>query len=111
MARVTLVESRDDQGIRSLWAETDDEGELTVLGQDLGPGVSAFFGPGNTEYEFAFTVARGDVGSLCRVLGEGTDVLSMLEHEFRSGRMRSSSQLQQLLNEHEIPFEFWSRVG
>ena len=111
MGRVTLVESRDDLGIRSLWAETNTKGDLTVLGQDLGPGVSAFFGSGATEYEFAFTVAREHLDGLRRALGEGTDILTVLEQEFRSGRLRSSQELQQVLNDHEIPFEFWSRVG
>ncbi len=47
---VVLRDTRDEGGARYLEAAIKSNGDLVISGQDLGPGVKAFFGV--SEYEW-----------------------------------------------------------
>ena len=106
---VVLWQTRDAGGTRYLDATLTAEGELVIAGQDLGPGVEQVFGEGLIEYEYALTVAAADVPALAAALGAtGGDVLAALQATFGRGQVIGPAAL---LDEHDIPYEFWSRVG
>jgi hypothetical protein len=76
--------SGDDE--RYLWAYVDDDGNLHIDGQDLGPATAPVSNDG--EYEWFQTVGAGDVPRLAELLGaqSGTDVLDLLEAEYTGRR-------------------------
>lgn len=78
---VDLMQRRDPNGdSRRLTASLLPDGALRLEGQDLGPGVEAFFGAGNREYEYDIVVAAGDVPAL---LAAQQDVLAALAATYR----------------------------
>jgi hypothetical protein len=105
---VTLRYSQDADGTRYLEALIDEDGALTIRGQDVGDGVERFFGAGNREYEWTWTVQAEHVASLDSALGSHGDVLAMIGARF-SGE--HAAELQPFLTDNDIPFETWSRVG
>jgi hypothetical protein len=108
MKSVTLRDIRDSDGSRYLAATLTDDGSLTVEGQDIGAGVERFFGAGNREYEWVWKVLPDDVPRLAAALESGPDPLSALAERFSGD---DAAGLARFLEEHEIPFETWSRVG
>lgn len=64
---VVLRDTRDDGGTRYLEAFVKSNGDLIISGQDLGPGVEAFFGV--SEYEWAWTVAACDCKNFLSLWG------------------------------------------
>lgn len=107
---VTLRDLRDERGSRHLSATLDADGTLRIEGQDLGDGVERFFGPGNREYEWALTIRPSDVERLGETLNAGkkAGLLAALQQRF-SGE--AAAEIQTFLDEHEIAYEFWSRIG
>jgi hypothetical protein len=108
--KILLRSTRDASGSRNLWAKINAEGDLVIEGQDLGSGVSEFWGPGNTEYEWDWTIRKESLPKLVAELGGGEDgdVLSLLAARFFGD---AAAEIESFLKAHEIPFEFWSRVG
>ncbi|HOX45985.1 MAG TPA: hypothetical protein PK668_20450 [Myxococcota bacterium] len=108
--KVSLRDERDERGTRHLEASFTDGGDLLLAGQDLGRGVSDFFGEGGSEYEFAWSVKRTDLPRLLQALGgaPGADLLELLAARFTGP---AAAGIQGFLEEHRIPAEFWSRVG
>ncbi len=106
--RVTLREVRDELGVRVLEAILAPDGTLTIEGQDLGDGVEQFFGPGNREYEWIWTIRAAEAVKLAAALGSPGNVLSGLQARF-SGK--AAAELQPFLEQHGIVYEGWSRVG
>lgn len=104
--KVVLRDTDDALGSRYLAASLHSDGSLVISGQDLGGGVSQFFG--YSEYEWHWTVAAQDVGRLADALGSGNDLLAALRRRFANER---ASELRPFLEEHDIPFESWSRIG
>jgi len=107
--RRTLVvqNMRDERGwlLRELHA--DEDGTLVIEGQDLGSGVSDFWGDGLTEYEFTRTLSPVAVAALRLSLGIGdAPVLEAL-----GSRFETTGALEQYLEAHGIESSFWSRVG
>ena len=104
---VILRQSRDALGSRFFGAMLSDDGALTIEGQDLGDGVEQFFGVGNREYEWVWTMTSNDVAQLRAAL-EAEDVLVALAERFSND---AAAELPTFLASHGIPYESWSRVG
>ena len=104
---VVLREERSESGLRYLEASVTENGDLCILGQDLGSGVEAFWGEGRREYEWDIFVSAEHIPKMIVALGgaEGDDILSLLKA--RCFESDSTS----FLESHDIPFKFWSRVG
>jgi len=107
---ITLRSTCDQDGSRHLWARLKENGDLIIEGQDIGPGVSKCFGPGITEYEWSWIIYKANISQLAKALGGGKadDILELLAKRFS---VESAGELQNFLNEHHIPNEFWCRHG
>jgi len=104
---VTLRDARDEDGSRQLGASLKGDGALLIEGQDIGPGVERFFGPGLTEYEWAWIIQPSGVRALKLALARD-DVLAALSERFSGD---AAADLQRFLEDNDIPYEPWSRVG
>jgi hypothetical protein len=104
---MTLRDARDEDGRRQLSASLKGDGTLLIEGQDLGPGVERFFGPGQTEYEWAWIIQPPGVRALQLALASD-DVLAALRDRFSGD---AAAGLQRFLEDNGIPYEPWSRVG
>lgn len=105
---VTLRNDEDDLGTRYLGAKLTPEGDVWIEGQDLGDGVEKFFGKGIREYEWVWTIVASDVAALLAALGTKAHVLSALKKRFSD---ENAIHLEPFLQEHGVPYEFWSRMG
>lgn len=105
---VTLRETRDEGGSRHLGASLKGDGTLLIEGQDIGPGVESFFGPGLTEYEWAWNIRPPGVRALKLALACDDDVLTALRDRFSGD---AAVGLQPFLDDNGVPYEPWSRVG
>jgi hypothetical protein len=105
---VTLRDSRDAGGSRHLSATLKNDGSLLIEGQDIGPSGERFFGPGLTEYEWAWLIRPSGVTVLKLALGGGDDVLVALRERFAGD---AAVGLQAFLQENGVVYEPWSRVG
>ncbi len=108
---ITLVQTRDEEGTRSVWARMDPEsGTLVIEGQDLGKGVSDFFGPSNTEYEYEVTVLTENLPRLMQELGAapGTWILDALAARFSGAE---AHKLRTFLEERSLAGPGWTRIG
>jgi hypothetical protein len=107
---VILRNQHDAQGTRHLDATLTEDGSIVIEGWDLGAGVEAVWGEGLREYEWAWTVAPGDVPAAVAALGgaEGDDPLALLGAWLRGHRGRDPGSH---LRDAGILVEFWSRVG
>ncbi len=105
---VTLRDSRDQDGARRLDARLQSDGTLLIEGQDIGPGVERFFGPGMTEYEWAWTIRPQSVTALKKALKSDDDVLSALKDRFSGA---AAADLKPFLDDNGVAYEAWSRVG
>ena len=103
-----LRDMHDEGGRRFLGASLAADGTLTITGQDLGDGVEQFFGPGNREYEWVWTIRAQHLPTLAAALGADDDLLAALAARFSGER---AAGLQPFLDDQAIPYEYWSRVG
>lgn len=103
---VTLREERRPGDYRFLGATLEKNGDLVFEGQDLGQGVRDAFGC--AEYEWRWAVKAPDVGALRNALGGSGNVLDLLKKRFSGA---NAAALRGFLEEHEVPFESWSRIG
>ncbi len=109
-AAITLVRTEDAEGMRYVGARLDAQGLLTIEGQDLGPGVEAFFGKGNTEYEYEVTVRAEDLPRLLEAIGAapGTPVLDALAARFSGSEAHT---LRTFLEARGLAGAGWTRIG
>ena len=105
---VTLRNSHGDLGSRYLGATLRIDGTLTIEGQDLGDGVEEIFGSGSREYEWAWTIQPSNVQTLTNALGVAGDVLSALHDRFSGD---AADGLKPFLDQHQIPYDCWTRIG
>ncbi|MEO1901456.1 MAG: hypothetical protein ABGX87_06865 [Alcanivorax sp.] len=103
---VMLCEERRPGDYRFLGATLEKNGDLVFEGQDLGQGVRDAFGC--AEYEWRWTVKASAVHVLRNALGKRGNVLDLLKKHFGGA---NTAGLRSFLEEHEIPFESWSRIG
>ena len=96
---ITLRSERSEKDWRNLWAFTDDEGNLHIDGQDLGPGTDPVSPDG--EYEWFETIQAVDIPRLIELLGgePGSDPLDILQERWSGSR---SYELERLLENSEI---------
>jgi hypothetical protein len=106
---ITLFQSRDEQGTRSIWVTPLAEGRLRIEGQDLGPAV-AMFGEDFTEYEWAWIVAAADVPRISTILGRSPDAdpIASLRSWVSAANGRDPGQQ---LKDAGLELELWSRIG
>lgn len=105
---VVLRQTQDENGPRHLRATLTKNGDVQIEGQDFGAAVEQFFGEGFTEYEYALKIQSADVPRLLDALGASRHPLAALQKHFENPDVADP---QSFLQEHGIPFEFWSRVG
>lgn len=104
---VVMENTRDERGSFYRALRLQDDGSLVIEGQDLGRGVSDFWGDGLSEYEFARTVAPSDVAQLRAAAAlDDSNLLQALKSRFKT-----TSALETFLSDHSIETTFWSRVG
>lgn len=108
MTTVRLRGSSSGFDSRDLSATLHDDGHVTIRGQDVGGGVGRGWGSGSSEYEWAWSIQERDVPQLVLALDAGDDVLAALAARFSDD---AGANLGRFLKEHDIPAEFWSRVG
>lgn len=89
-------------------ASVTDDGSLVIKGQDLR--AEGFFGSGNSEYEYALTVAVEDVQRIVAALGgrPGDDVLELLR---ANGDDLITTGEMTWLRAIGIEPRFWSHLG
>jgi hypothetical protein len=99
---LTLRDEVTGQDRRALWAYLDDEGNLHVDGQDLGPGTAMVSDDG--EYEWFKKIRASDLPRLVEALGgvAGTPVLTLLKERFTGA---GSYELERVLRTSGIPIE------
>lgn len=106
MDTIVLRDTKDEGGRRYLGASIDENGDLVITGQDLGPGVEEAFGPGIREYEWVWTVKKGELPKLAAALGG--DVMTCLARDYSGAR---AADLYELLDGLGIDFRTFSRHG
>jgi hypothetical protein len=107
---VSLRSIRGENGSLNVWAELAENRSLVIQGQDLGRGVSDFYGPDLAEYEWAWVIKKADLPGLVTALGgfPGDDVLALLLSRFSGD---GAAGLSDFLVAQAIPVERWSRIG
>ena len=104
---VTLRDEVDGSDSRHLWAHIDQEGNLHIDGQDLGPKTAIVSSDG--EYEWFETIKKTDVPKLIGLLGgkPDDDILDVLEENWTGPR---AADLEALLRKGDIKVErfVWS---
>lgn len=105
--RVTLRHERDGPDRRYLSAYLDDDANLHIDGQDLGPKTA--FASSDGEYEWFKTIRAADIPQLLVLLGATADdnVLDVLEEHWCG---ESAGRLEHLLRESGIELDLfvWS---
>jgi hypothetical protein len=83
-------------------AEVNENGDLTLRGQDLSGKLWA-------EYEYAITVKCDDIDTLIAALGgvSGDDVIDLLEV---NAQTLITTGERRWLEDYSVPLELWSRV-
>lgn len=104
--KVILRQEKSKTDYRYLRAEIKENGDLAFEGQDLGSGVEGAFGA--SEYEWYWTVKAQDIPKLQKAIGSRSNILKSLEKSF-SGQ--NAAKLYEFMQDNEIPFESYSRVG
>ena len=104
---VTLRDEVDGPDSRHLWGHLDQEGNLHIDGQDLGPRTAIVSSDG--EYEWFQTIKQSALPKLIGLLGgkPDDDILDVLEESWTGPR---AGDLEALLRESDIEVErfVWS---
>ena len=107
--RVVLQAAVAADGRRNLSVER--EGDAVVIrGHDLGLVVTRAFGPGTSEYEWAWRIPAASLPALRAALDSqpGDDPVELVRRwsEAHQGQDPGS-----VLKRADVPLEFWNRVG
>jgi hypothetical protein len=100
--KVTLHDERSGSDRRHLTAYLDEEGNLHIDGQDLGPGTAPVSNDG--EYEWLEKVSADDLPRLLVLLGAPPDALMLDVLEQRWTGIKSYD-LERLIRESDIKVE------
>ena len=104
---VVLLDEWLDGESRRVVAKLNEDGNLVISGQDIGPSVERIFG--SDENEYSHTIPAAFIDAFFELLGarQVTDILGAIDH---FGRVRYSEIVDALEDAKEImPIEFWSR--
>ena len=103
MVKVALRAEVNGMDRRYLDASLDENGDLVIAGQDLGPGTS--MAPPHGEYEWWTTIKAVDFPELLALLDapSGSDVLQVLADHWTG---EQSYELERRLRESAIPRAF-----
>ena len=107
--RVVLQADVDADGHRNLsveWEGTD----VVIRGHDLGPVVTRAFGPGTSEYEWAWRIPATSLPALGAAF-DGKPADDPLELVRRWSEAHPGQDPGRVLKRTELPLEFWNRVG
>lgn len=102
--QVILRNERRGADTRHLWAYLDDEGNLHIDGQDLGPATAPVSDDG--EYEWFCTISHEDLPQLMSLLGAlaDADLLDVLQRKWSGAR---SYELEKVLRESGIKVDLF----
>ncbi len=121
--RTVSLGSKSYPAIESHLSAWIDHRGLVVEGQDLGPGVSAFWG--DSDYEYWVTVRPDHLDKVLRELASKLGkkapaprrekrrdrlILEYLKQAFSKGMFESSSDYRRWLDAVDVPSEFFSYV-
>jgi hypothetical protein len=98
---VNLRDERVGQDTRHLWAYLDDDGNLHIDGQDLGPATAPVSADG--EYEWFQEIAASEVPALLSLLGAQPEELILNVLARYTGKR--SYELERRLRESAIPVQ------
>ncbi len=104
--KVVLREDRTEEGYFYLGASLNDNGDIEIEGQDLGPRVKELFDC--IEYEWKWTIKRQHINLLKFNLSSRGNILLSLKRSFAN---ENATNLYSFLCDCNIPFETWSRTG
>jgi hypothetical protein len=107
VSKVTLRAEIVGADQRHLWAQIDDNGDLVIAGQDLGPSVEQFFG--EREYEWAHTIKKQYIPQFLELLDQdpGANVMNVLQGYAGERCDLVSDAITAAAD--KFPIEFWSR--
>jgi len=109
LAFVTLRDQRDEDGTRKLEAEWRMGGAIAIEGTDVGPGVSRFWGKGNSRYEWEWSIGPAAIPAMIAALGgaPGDDPLALLKAWYDAGPGRDPGID---LQKAGVPVQMWSSL-
>ena len=107
MTEVVLLDEKSGADSRRIWASLNDDGSLTISGQDMGPKVERFFG--TDEYEFVHTVPPAFLGPFFSMLR-----VERFENPLDAIREFGGNNFERLADvlgqaKRTMPIRFWSR--
>ena len=103
---VVLQRKKNQQNSITVKAKLIENGDLRIDGHDLTHQDKNMFGA--KEYEWALIVSSDNIPQLQKELGSQADILKSLKLHFSDD---NSAKLKSFLEEHQIQFKFWNRVG
>ena len=103
---VILRDEKTATDTRFLSARLNEQGDLVIEGQDLGQGVKDIFDC--IEYEWAWTIKSEHLPAMKKALSANNGILDALKQHFSD---KNAANLHSFIKDHEIPHEFWSRIG
>jgi hypothetical protein len=107
--RVVLQADVAADGRRNLSVEREGD-DVVIRGHDLGPVVTRAWGPGTSEYEWAWRIPAASFPALLAALNgqPGDDPLELVHRWSEANPGRDPGLV---LKRAEVALEFWSRVG
>jgi hypothetical protein len=104
---VVLLDEWLDGESRHVTAKLNEDGNLVISGQDIGPSVERIFG--SDEYEYAHTIPAAHIAAFFELLGarQVTDILGAIDHFGRGRYLEIVDALEEA--KKTMPIGFWSR--
>ena len=107
--RVVLQADVAEDGSRNLSVEREGD-DVVIRGHDLGPVVTRAFGPGTSEYEWAWRIPAASLPALRAAL-DGQPGDDPLELVCRWSMAHPGRDPGSALKRADVPLEFWNRMG
>ena len=104
---VVLLDEWLDGESRHVTAKLNEDGNLVISGQDIGPSVERIFG--SDEYEYSHTIPAAYIAAFFELLGakQVTDILGAIDHFGRRRYLEIVDALEEA--KKTMPIGFWSR--
>jgi hypothetical protein len=107
--RVVLQADVDADGRRDISVEREGD-DVVIRGHDLGPVVTRAWGPGTSEYEWAWRIPAASMPALLAAL-DGQPGDDPVEVVHRWSEAHPGQDPGRVLKRADVPLEFWNRVG